>query len=68
MNHFNSYPVLFILAVLLYLAGPAGGINAQTPRIAVTGAIDWKKMEMTVNMALDLASAGVSLPARRAQA
>ena len=68
MNHFNSYPVLFILAVLLYLAGPAGGINAQTPRIAVTGAIDWKKMEMTVNMALDLASAGVSLPAGRAQA
>jgi hypothetical protein len=55
------------LAALFGLA-LAGGLYAQTPRIAVTGAIDWKKMEMTVNMALDLASAGVRLPTGRVRA
>jgi hypothetical protein len=65
MNRFGKLPVLFGLTVLL---GLAGGLDAQTPRISVTGAIDWKKMEMTVNMALDLASAGVSLPTGRARA
>jgi hypothetical protein len=65
MNRFGKMVFIFVLTALLNLAG---GINAQTPRIAVSGTIDWRKMEMTVNMALDLASAGVSLPAGRAQA
>ncbi|MDR2784704.1 MAG: polymerase [Treponema sp.] len=65
MNHFGKLPVLFVLTALLDLTG---GLYAQTPRIAVTGMIEWKKMEMTVNLALDLASAGVSLPTGRAQA
>jgi hypothetical protein len=33
-----------------------------------SGAIKWEKMEMTANLALDLASAGIRLPAGRAQA
>ncbi|MDR0452434.1 MAG: hypothetical protein LBH15_05275, partial [Treponema sp.] len=62
MNRFARLPVLLVLA------GLAGGLCAQTPRIAVTGAVDWKKMEMRVNLALDLASAGLRLPTGRTQA
>jgi hypothetical protein len=56
------------LLVLLALAGTAGGLYAQTPQIAVTGVIEWKKMEMRANLALDLASAGLRLPTGRTQA
>jgi hypothetical protein len=65
MNRFGKMVFLFVLTALFNLAG---GLWAQTPRIAVTGAIEWKKMEMTVNLALDLASAGVSFPTGRIQA
>ncbi|MDR2052969.1 MAG: polymerase [Treponema sp.] len=65
MDHVGKMPVLFVLTVLLNLAG---GLYAQTPQIAVAAAIEWKKMEMTVNLALDLASAEVSLPTGRARA
>ncbi|MDR1411097.1 MAG: polymerase [Spirochaetaceae bacterium] len=62
MNRFGRMPVLLVLTCL------AGSLYAQTPRIAVTGAIEWKKMEMRVSLALDLASAGLRLPTGRAQA
>ncbi|MDR0708824.1 MAG: polymerase [Spirochaetaceae bacterium] len=65
MNRFGKMVFLFVLTALLNLTG---GLYAQTPRIAVTGAIEWKKMEMAVNLALDLASVGVSLPTGRARA
>jgi hypothetical protein len=65
MNRFGKMAFLFVLTALFNLAG---GLWAQTPRIAVTGVIEWKKMEMTVNLALDLASAGVSFPTGRIQA
>jgi hypothetical protein len=59
---------LSILMILIAFAGLTGGLYAQTPRIAVTGAIEWEKMELTANLSLDLASAGVKLPTGRAQA
>jgi hypothetical protein len=60
-------PGFFISAALFGLA-LAGELYAQTPRIAVAGAIDWKKMEITVNMALNLSSGGIRLPTGRARA
>ncbi|MDR1353636.1 MAG: polymerase [Treponema sp.] len=62
MNRFGK--TLF----LLVLAGLVGSLYAQIPKIAVTGAIEWKKMEMRVNLSLDLASAGLRLPTGRSQA
>jgi hypothetical protein len=68
MNRFSK-PILFILACFVLTCFP-GGLYAQAgdTRIAVTGAVDWKKMEMAVNMTLDLASAGIRLPAGRIRA
>jgi hypothetical protein len=65
VDHVGKVPVLFVLTVLLDLAGE---LYAQTPQIAVAATIEWKKMEMTVNLSLDLASAGVNLPTGRARA
>jgi hypothetical protein len=64
MNRVGRLPVLFVLTALLDL----NGLHAQIPKFAVTGTVDWKKMEITVNLALDLASAGVRLPTGRARA
>jgi hypothetical protein len=65
MNRCGKLLVFFVLTGLISLSG---GLYAQTPQITVTGAIEWEKMEMTANLSLDLASAGVRLPTGRAQA
>jgi hypothetical protein len=56
-----------VFCALLFLTN---GLYAQerNPRLAVTGALDWKNMKLTVNMTLDIASAGIRLPAGRSQA
>jgi hypothetical protein len=62
--------ITFFALILSTLICFPGGLyaQAQESRIAVTGAVDWKKMEITVNTALDLVSAGIRLPTGRARA
>jgi hypothetical protein len=68
MKHIDKTRRLFLPAALLTLA-LGGGLSAQTPQIAVSGAVDWKKMEMTVNLALGLSSMPeLRLPGARARA
>jgi hypothetical protein len=42
--------------------------TAQETRIGVSGAIQWERMELSANMALNLAAAEIRLPTGRAQA
>jgi hypothetical protein len=53
--------------VVFLLIGTAA-LHAQAPRIVVSGAIEWERMEMKANLSLNLASAGIRLPTGRAQA
>jgi hypothetical protein len=53
-----------IIAIFLLLC--AGFVFGQ-PKIGITGAVEWDKMEINAAVSLDLASAGIKLPAGRTQ-
>ncbi|MDR3337423.1 MAG: polymerase, partial [Treponema sp.] len=43
-------------------------VTAEEPKIEISGALKWEQMELSANLALNLASAGIRLPAGRTEA